>query len=177
MFILSIFSFIKSFFSRSDTQGKSDKLTFYFIIGLVIFIAALLVLNHFKVKQINQLTAKAAVQQQVIQTTVAANHDLAVNVARQQQTTEDSVKIVDEQNTYKDKQRHATNNLIEHKKEKIKTIEETTQKQIVANTTAVQKEEIKKEEQNQISQVQIASIWQAYCSATNQDQCPQASSS
>jgi uncharacterized membrane protein len=176
MFIFTAFSFIKSFFSKSDTQGKTDQLTVYFILGLIIFIAALLALNHFKVKQINQLNAKNAVQQQVIQTTVDANKDLAVNVARQQQTTDDSVKAVDQQNTYKDTQRHITQNIIIHKKQKIKTIEENAQQQIQTNITPVQKEEIKKEEQNQVSQVQIQSIWQAYCSATNQSQCPQASS-
>jgi flagellar biosynthesis GTPase FlhF len=176
MFIFSIFSFIKSFFSRNDTEGKSNQLTFYFISGLVIFIVLLFILNHYRVKQINELTAKAAVQQQVIQNTIAANHDLAINIDRQQQTTEDSVKIVDQQNTFKDTQRRATKNLIEHKVEKIKNIEQNAQQQIEANTTQAQKEEIKKEEQNQISRVQITSIWQAYCSATNQDQCPQASS-
>jgi hypothetical protein len=176
MWFFSIFSFIKGFFTKSSSSSETDKLTFYFISGLVIFIGVLLVLNHFRVKEVRALQQKNAVAQQQIKQAILANQSLSVAVSNQQQTTVDSVNAVQEHYEQEIKVKKKKHQILQHKTSIIAQIHQQAQQQINQAQTEQQKEEIKKEEQNQISQVQIQTIWQAYCSATNQVNCPSSTS-
>ncbi len=170
---LSIFSFVKGFFSSDNPNSHNNRLNLTIVGVLVVFIAILLGMNYFKSKTITQQKAAAAVSQQQITGVVQANSDLTKAIEKQKQTTTDSVQAVvntqKEQESLK-KKVYSVKKTTTHQ---IQQIQQDTQAQLSQAKTPEQTQQIKVAEENKISQVQIDSIWQTYCLVSPADTaCP-----
>jgi len=165
---LSIFSFIKGFFSSDNPSGHNNRLNLTIVGLLVGFIILLMGMNYFKSKTIDKQKAAANVVQQQITGVVQTNSDLTKTIEKQKQTTTDSVQAVVKVQQEKEGLKKKVASVKKIKKDQIKRITQDTQAQLSQAKTLEQAQQIKVAEQNKISQVQIDSIWQTYCLVSSQ---------
>lgn len=176
MFLLSLFSmgfsFIKGLFSSDNPNTHNNSLSAIFLLLIVGLIGGIFLLNHFKSNQIAQLTQQNAAAQQTISIQTAANKNLNQTIQNQIITNQQAMGVVVAQNSDAEKIKKEYYINKKAKTAQIDKIKKEAQTKIASVTTPAQIDVINTQTENQISQVQIDSIWQSYCVATNQSQCP-----